>query len=91
MKAALNRNLDENDGTTRMSLDDFLRQFSMVNICHVSSYQEAHMKGLFKNGVVTNQVRVTAQWYYSVPHYLSCEIAGALNSKPNLNDHMCEE
>jgi calpain-15 len=74
MKAALSPNLGENDGTFWMSFDDFLRHFSRVNICHVSSYQEARMKGLFKKVVVNNRLRVTSQWYYSVTASSTAEV-----------------
>lgn len=66
MRDALNPNLTANDGTFWMSFEDFLKNFSGVNICHVNSYEEARMKGLFKKEILDSQERVTAQWYYTI-------------------------
>lgn len=66
MREALKPTLTANDGTFWMSFEDFLKNFSGVNICHVGTYHEARMKGLFKKEVLDSQSRVTAQWYYTV-------------------------
>mmetsp|Transcript_6709 Transcript_6709/g.11909 ORF Transcript_6709/g.11909 Transcript_6709/m.11909 type:complete len:795 (-) Transcript_6709:1604-3988(-) len=66
MREAIKPTLTANDGTFWMSFDDFIRSFSGVNICHVGNYDEARMKGLFKKEVLDSQIRVTAQWYYTV-------------------------
>mmetsp|Transcript_6708 Transcript_6708/g.11902 ORF Transcript_6708/g.11902 Transcript_6708/m.11902 type:complete len:793 (+) Transcript_6708:3340-5718(+) len=74
MRDALNPNLNENDGTFWMSFDDFLTNFSGVNICHVRNYEEARMKGLFRKELLDGQDRVTAQWFYSVTTKQSAKV-----------------
>jgi len=66
MRAALNPILNSDDGTFWMNYEDFVANFSGINICWVSDYEEARMKGLFVRERVGTFDRVVPKKYYTV-------------------------
>jgi len=62
MIQALDPVLDEKDGTFWMAYDDFIRNFSAVNICRANSFFEARLKGLFKR----DGKWVSSKWSYTI-------------------------
>lgn len=66
MKNEIKPVLDENDGTFWMSYNDFIKQFSGVNICRVDCYQEARIKGTFERTEINGVSWVVSKSYFIV-------------------------
>jgi calpain-15 len=70
MQQALEPVLDEKDGTFWMSYEDFVAQFSAVNICRANSFYEARVKGCFH----TQGKWVTSKWHYTLKPLTSTKV-----------------
>lgn len=62
MQQAFEPVLDEKDGTFWMNYEDFVQNFSAVNICRANSFYEVRLKGCFKR----EGMWVNSMWIYSV-------------------------
>lgn len=69
IRAEINPNLGENDGTFWMCFEDYVSIFKGVNVCWVKNWEEVRIKGKFiwvQNIEDPNIEVVLSKWYYSL-------------------------
>lgn len=78
---ALSPVLDEDDGTFWMSLSDFCKYFTTINICRIHTFYEARVQGRFARLNIGEKSTVISKYYYCLDLTEPCKLFIALHQE----------